>query len=197
MSLSFSKDNSINSDQKVVSTMVKDDDEEEINAIEDYNNAKTGHSSLAGIKRSASDSQGGDDSGDDDGKDDDDDDDEVDFDPEKRREARKMRRVMANRRSARESRERRKKLLADLQESVESLTSENTTLTKENLSLRRELASLIEQAGGAASLSMIPNIQALLSSTKDLSDLTIPPSTTLRQTSGGGSTGEGASSSNR
>ena len=106
-------------------------------------------------------------------------DDDFELDPEKRREARKMRRVMANRRSARESRERRKKLLSDLQESVESLTSENTTLTKENLSLRRELASLIEQSGGAASLSMIPNIQSLLNSTKNLSNLTVPPSASL------------------
>jgi hypothetical protein len=97
---------------------------------------------------------------------------EFELDPEKRREVRKMRRVMANRRSARESRERRKKLLTDLQESVENLTSDNAGLTKENLSLRRELASLIEQSGGAASLSMIPNIQGLLQSTQGLSGLT-------------------------
>lgn len=90
---------------------------------------------------------------------------EFELDPEKRREVRKMRRVMANRRSARESRERRKKLLTDLQESVESLTSDNANLTKENLALRRELAALIEQSGGAASLSMIPNIQSLLQNT--------------------------------
>jgi hypothetical protein len=171
----------------IVSTMGKYDYEDENNTMDDYHNEKTGDSSLAGSKRSPVDSHGGDDSGDDDGKDD-----EFDFDPEKRREARKMRRVMANRRSARESRERRKKLLSDLQESVESLTSENTTLTRENLSLRRELASLIEQAGGAASLSMIPNIQSLLSSTKDLSELTVPPSTP-----GGGSAGEGSSSSKK
>ncbi|KAL3933221.1 MAG: hypothetical protein SGARI_003754 [Bacillariaceae sp.] len=105
--------------------------------------------------------------------------DDFELDPEKRREARKMRRVMANRRSARESRECRKKLLSDLQESVEGLTSENTTLTKENMSLRRELASLIEQSGGAASLSMIPNIQSLLNSTKNLSNLTVPPSAAM------------------
>jgi regulator of replication initiation timing len=66
--------------------------------------------------------------------------------------------------------------MSDLQESVESLTSENTTLTKENLSLRRELAALIEQSGGTASLSMIPNIQSLLQSTQSLSHLTVPPS---------------------
>jgi hypothetical protein len=87
-----------------------------------------------------------------------DDADEYNLDPEKRKEVRKMRRVMANRRSARESRERRKKLLTDLQESVESLSSENANLSKENMALRQELAGLIEQSGGAASLGMIPNI---------------------------------------
>ena len=97
---------------------------------------------------------------------------DYELDPDKRREVRKMRRVMANRRSARESRERRKKLLTDLQESVENLTSENASLTKENLQLRRELASLIEQAGGAAALSSIPNIQGLLQGTQGLSGLT-------------------------
>lgn len=150
---------------------------------------KSGDTSLAGSKRSAADSQGGD--GDDSAGDDDD----FDLDPEKRREARKMRRVMANRRSARESRERRKKLLSDLQESVECLTSENTTLAKENLSLRRELAQLIEQSGGAASLSMIPNIQSLLSSTKNLLHLTVPNSASLVDPpSGCGSSGEASGS---
>jgi len=99
---------------------------------------------------------------------------EFELDPEKRREARKMRRIMANRRSARESRERRKKLLTDLQDSVETLTTDNTTLTKENLSLRRELASLIEQSGGTAALSMIPNIQSLLESTQNFPNLSSP-----------------------
>ena len=100
---------------------------------------------------------------------------EFELDPDKRREVRKMRRVMANRRSARESRERRKKLLTDLQESVESLTSENKSLTKENLSLRRELASLIEQSGGQGSLNMIPSIQGLLQGTQGLAGLSAVP----------------------
>mmetsp|Transcript_24776 Transcript_24776/g.40535 ORF Transcript_24776/g.40535 Transcript_24776/m.40535 type:complete len:165 (+) Transcript_24776:137-631(+) len=142
--------------------------------------------SLAGSKRSAPDP---DESADDgrDGDDGTDGNESSELDPQKRREDRKMRRVMANRRSARESRERRKKLLSDLQESVESLTSENTTLTKENLSLRRELATLIEQSGGAASLSMIPNIQSLLQSTQSLSHLTVPPTASLTNPSGGDS----------
>lgn len=101
---------------------------------------------------------------------------EFELDPEKRREYRKMRRVMANRRSARESRERRKKLLSDLQDSVETLTSENANLTKENLALRRELGTLIEQAGGISALSSIPNLQALLQSTQGLSGIALSTS---------------------
>ena len=101
---------------------------------------------------------------------------EFELDPEKRREYRKMRRVMANRKSARESRERRKKLLSDLQESVESLTSENANLTKENLALRQELGTLIEEAGGISALSSIPNIQALLQSTQGLSNIALSTS---------------------
>ena len=96
-------------------------------------------------------------SGDEDGEDEMDDD--PDLDPEKRKEVRKLRRIMANRRSARESRERQKKLLTDLQESVESLASENANLAKENITLRQELATLMEESGGAASLGMLPNIQ--------------------------------------
>ena len=109
-------------------------------------------------------------------------DNEFELDPEKRREARKLRRIMANRKSARESRERRKKLLTDLQDSVQTLTSDNTTLTKENLSLRRELATLIKQSGGASALGMIPNIQALLESAQvfsNLPNLSDPTSTTV------------------
>mmetsp|Transcript_28786 Transcript_28786/g.61791 ORF Transcript_28786/g.61791 Transcript_28786/m.61791 type:complete len:149 (-) Transcript_28786:511-957(-) len=104
---------------------------------------------------------------------------DFELDPEKRREARKMRRIMANRRSARESRERRKKLLTDLQDSVQVLTTDNTTLTKENLSLRRELATLIEQSGGAPALSMIPNIQSLLESAQVFSNLSDTSSAAL------------------
>ena len=96
---------------------------------------------------------------------------DFELDPEKRREARKMRRIMANRKSARESRERRKKLLTDLQESVETLTSDNSTLTKENLALRRELVTVIRQSGGVSALGMIPNIQGLMESAQVFSNL--------------------------
>jgi bZIP transcription factor len=72
-------------------------------------------------------------------------------DPETRREVRKMRRVMANRRSARESRERRKRLLADLQESVDRLAAENSGLAKNNQVMRQELLVLLRECGIATS----------------------------------------------
>lgn len=97
---------------------------------------------------------------------------DFELDPEKRREARKMRRIMANRKSARESRERRKKLLTDLQQSVETLTSENSSVTKENLALRRELVTVIRQSGGVSALQgLIPNIQGLMESAQVFSNL--------------------------
>ena len=71
---------------------------------------------------------------------------------EKRKEVRRLRRVMANRRSAKESRERRKKLLSDLQCSVDALTSENSNLARDNLSMRQELGQLLQDAGLAVNL---------------------------------------------
>ena len=58
---------------------------------------------------------------------------------------------MANRRSARESRERRKRLLNDLQDSVDKLSAENSTLAKNNLLMRQELLSLLRECGVATS----------------------------------------------
>lgn len=52
-------------------------------------------------------------------------------------------RVLANRRSAKESRERRKKLLSDLEESVERLETENSSLAQENASLRTQLQNAL------------------------------------------------------
>ena len=52
-------------------------------------------------------------------------------------------RVLANRRSAKESRERRKKLLTDLEESVERLKTENSSLAQENASLRTQLQNAL------------------------------------------------------
>ena len=61
----------------------------------------------------------------------------------------KLKRVMANRRSARESRERRKKLLSNLETSVDILSKENANLMRENNELRQQLASLLPQAHGS------------------------------------------------
>jgi len=63
-----------------------------------------------------------------------------------------MRRIMANRRSARESRERRKRLLEDLQISVDKLAAENTEVAKANLAMRQELVRLLQESGLAAAL---------------------------------------------
>jgi hypothetical protein len=148
------------------------------------NNKSKSGGTAAGHKRShASQDRSDDDSGEDGN-----DLQEFELDPEKRREVRKMRRVMANRRSARESRERRKTLLTDLQESVEGLTSENANLAKENLTLRRELASLMDQSEGSTSMNIIPNLQALLQGTQGFSgggDLSSVPAAASSSFTGG------------
>ena len=54
-------------------------------------------------------------------------------------EEKKWDRVLANRRSAKESRERRKQLLSDLEESVEKLKKDNSGLSAENANLRTQL----------------------------------------------------------
>jgi len=64
----------------------------------------------------------------------------------------KRKRVMANRRSARESRNRRVKLLSDLKETVGKLAGENVDLAKSNLELRDELTSSLRGAGLPATL---------------------------------------------
>jgi hypothetical protein len=91
---------------------------------------------------------------------------EEDQDSNKTDEGRKKRRVMANRRSARESRDRRKRLLSDLQRSVDTLTADNSELAKSNLALRQELEEILQECGLTATLqnSLLSNlsIQALL-----------------------------------
>ena len=74
---------------------------------------------------------------------------EDDNDSDKRHtstDEKKMKRVMANRRSARESRERRKSLLSNLEASVDILSKENANLVRENSELRKQLARLMPQA---------------------------------------------------
>ncbi len=60
-------------------------------------------------------------------------------------ESNKLRRIMVNRRSARESRERRKKLLSKLQSSVDALSADNRLLVAENAQLRAQVKDLTEQ----------------------------------------------------
>ena len=74
-------------------------------------------------------------------------------DKTKRPDGRKMRRIMANRRSARESRERRKRLLEDLQASVDKLAAENVEVAKVNLVMRQELVRLLHESGLSAAFS--------------------------------------------
>lgn len=78
----------------------------------------------------------------------------------------KMKRIMANRRSARESRERRKKLLMNLETSVDILSKENANLVRENNELRQQLASLLPQAQTSLSmqgLAMPQHLQSMQS----------------------------------
>jgi len=104
----------------------------------DYESSALGGSSeTGGSERGSSGSDNGDNAG----------------DKKKRSDARKMRRIMANRRSARESRERRKRLLEDLQASVDKLAAENTEVAKANLAMRQELVRLLQESGLAAALT--------------------------------------------
>lgn len=68
----------------------------------------------------------------------------VDFeDDDASSDGRNWTRVMANRRSARESRERRKKRMDFLEKAFETLTKENAEVVRENCSLRQQISSLL------------------------------------------------------
>jgi hypothetical protein len=74
-------------------------------------------------------------------------------------EEKKWKRVMANRRSAKESRQRRKQLLSDLEGSVNVLLKENSSLAADNTELRKQLAFLLPQAH--ANMSLLSLAQSL------------------------------------
>jgi hypothetical protein len=57
----------------------------------------------------------------------------------------KQKRVLANRRSARESYQRRKKLFSELESAVSTLSTNNSDLVKENSKLRQQVMDLHEQ----------------------------------------------------
>lgn len=65
----------------------------------------------------------------------------------------RLRRVMANRRSAKESRERRKQLLTKLQAGVDVLHGENQMLRNENAQLRETVQDLRQQLSYAKALA--------------------------------------------
>jgi hypothetical protein len=73
-------------------------------------------------------------------------------------------RAMANRGSARESRERRKRLLSNLHRSVDKLTADNIELAQSNLALRQELEQILHECGLTLPSSLLSNlsIQTLL-----------------------------------
>ena len=77
-------------------------------------------------------------------------DDEDDDGPET--DVKKMKRVLANRRSARESYQRRKRMFSELETAVTSLTKDNTDLVEENKKLKLEIVNLHQQR----SLSLLP-----------------------------------------
>jgi hypothetical protein len=70
-------------------------------------------------------------------------------------EEKKMKRVLANRRSARESYQRRKKMFSDLESAVTTLTKENAELVEENKKLRCQVLNLHQQLG----LTLLPGNQ--------------------------------------
>lgn len=86
--------------------------------------------------------------------------------PNKPAEVRKKQRVIANRRSARESRDRRKRLVSDLKRPVDKLAADNSKLAKSNDVLRQELEQILQACGVTATVrnSLISNlsIQALV-----------------------------------
>ena len=81
----------------------------------------------------------------------------------------KWKRVMANRLSAKESRERRKKLLTGLEGSVQILSKENSILAAENAELRKHISLLLPHA--RANMTLAYQAQLQLTTQKASPDL--------------------------
>lgn len=75
---------------------------------------------------------------------------------------------MANRRSARESRDRRKKQLAGLQVAVKKLAQENEQITESNRSMKRELVSLLQEATRTMDSSLSSQCETLKRHVEDI-----------------------------
>ena len=71
----------------------------------------------------------------------------------------KMKRVLANRQSARESYKRRKQLFSTLEATISELRNENMKLTEENKVLRREILEFQQRVEQQLGISMIANSQ--------------------------------------
>lgn len=77
-------------------------------------------------------------------------------------DAKKMKRILANRRSARESYQRRKKLFTNLETTITDMRKENMKLVDENLQLRQQVTDLhrlVEQRIGMSLGPLIANNQ--------------------------------------
>lgn len=85
-------------------------------------------------------------------------------DPEPKRprtqEEKKLDRILANRRSARRSRERRKQLQENLEKSIILLTRQNEDLTRENDMLKQELRVLLNVFNGKRNIGSVPSAAA-------------------------------------
>ena len=79
-----------------------------------------------------------------------DDDQKTSAEPASDGSVRNWRRVMANRRSARESRERRKKRLDFLEKTFQELSQEHALVLRENRSLRQQISSLLPHVNMAS-----------------------------------------------
>uniref|UniRef100_A0A7S2EVR9 BZIP domain-containing protein n=1 Tax=Trieres chinensis TaxID=1514140 RepID=A0A7S2EVR9_TRICV len=73
----------------------------------------------------------------------------------------RMKRIMANRRSARESRERRKVLQEKLEESVSKLSSDHAKLHRENEQLRKQIKEMIEAKKEEEDIGSLPGTSYL------------------------------------
>jgi hypothetical protein len=91
--------------------------------------------------------------------------------PDDTEKKKKLLRVLANRKSARESRERRKVFLSKLQSSVDILTAENRTLTSENAQLRARVIELTQQLINSNAQQANRGVQRNSLNTEDIVDV--------------------------
>ena len=71
-----------------------------------------------------------------------------------------MKQVVANRRSTRESRDRRKSHLGELKHTVDTLEAENSEMAERNMSLRQEMEQILKECGLSqlVSSSLVSNL---------------------------------------